>query len=265
MRLYRLLSSIVLIPIVIGAVILGGGWLFVVMGLGFLLCGYEYFTILRVGGYQPERTLGLILIAALMLDVLLDLNATRPILIASVALPLVWELRRRAHQNFLQNWALTTIGVLYIGGFGAHLFLLRGLRDGATLLGITLLATWATDIFAYVAGGAFGRRPFFAEISPKKTWEGALGGLAAGTVAFGGLASVYGIEPWLALAGGVGLVVAATLGDLLESLVKRQVGVKDSGSLCLGHGGVWDRLDSLLFTVTFAYYFFAYIISQPRS
>jgi phosphatidate cytidylyltransferase len=252
---YRLLTSIVLIPLVISSVILGGVWLMVVMGGAMALCGYEYFTMLKVGGYRPERALGVVLIAALFVDAWLGWGAARFILVAAVVLPPLWELHRREHDGYLVNWALTGLGVTYIGWLGAHLFLLRALTDGATLLGITLMATWAADTAAYLFGTGMGRHPFFKEISPKKTWEGAIGGVGASALAFAALMSIYGLNPALALAGGIGLGVAATAGDLVESLVKRQVGIKDSGSMLVGHGGVFDRLDSTFFTVVFAYYF----------
>jgi phosphatidate cytidylyltransferase len=238
-----------------GSVILGGWWLFVIMGGAMILCGYEYFTMLKIGGYQPERALGMVLITALLIDARLGLGAASVILVAAVVLPPLWELRRHEHQGFLQNWALTALGVLYIGVLGAYLFLLRARPDGTPLLGITLLATWAGDTAAYSVGTSLGRHPFFKEISPKKTWEGAVGGVAAATLGFGVLMSIYGLDPLLAFAGGIGLGIAATVGDLVESLIKRQVGIKDSGSLVVGHGGVFDRLDSTFFTVMFAYYF----------
>jgi phosphatidate cytidylyltransferase len=252
---YRLLTSIVLIPLVISSVILGGVWLMVVMGGAMVLCGYEYFTMLRAGGYRPERALGMVLITALFLDAWRGWGAARLILVAVVVLPPLWELRRREHDGFLLNWALTGLGVVYIGWLGAHLFLLRELRDGAALLGISLMATWAADMSAYLFGRGMGRHPFFKEISPKKTWEGAIGGVGGSALAFAALMGIYGLNPALAFAGGIGLGAAATVGDLVESLVKRQVGMKDSGSMLVGHGGVFDRLDSTFFTVVFAYYF----------
>ncbi len=268
---YRLLTAFVLMPIVLGAAILGDWWLFVVLGVGLILCGYEYFTMLPAGGYTADRAIGLALITALLLDALLNLGAARIILLAVVILPPLWELRRRTHQGFLVSWALTALGVLYIGGVGAHVFLLRalpgtvtllgiGIARGAVLLIITLLATWATDTTAYFVGTTWGRHPFFPEISPKKTWEGAIGGIVGAAIAFGVLTSLVGVNPVWASVGGIGVGIAGTWGDLVESLIKRQVGVKDSGSLLLGHGGVLDRLDSMLFTMLFAYYFFVAVL-----
>ena len=251
----RLLTSIVLIPLVIGSVYLGGAWLFVLMGGAMVLCGYEYFTMLKAGGYHPERALGVVLITALFVDAWLGSGAEVAILVVAVVLPPLWEMRRHEHEGFLLNWALTALGVVYIGVLGTHLFLLRARPGGAALLGVTLMATWAADTAAYSFGTRWGRHPFFKEISPKKTWEGAVGGVGMSALAFAALMSIYGLNPLLAFAGGIGLGIAATVGDLVESLIKRQVAMKDSGSMLAGHGGVFDRLDSTFFTVVFAYYF----------
>ncbi len=267
----RLITAFVLIPIVLGTTLLGGWWLFAFLGIGLILCGYEYFTMLPAGGFRAERALGLALITGLLLNALLRQNFERELLLGVIVIPPLLELRRRDHHDFLTSWALTALGVVYIGGLGAYLFWLRDLPGNLTLLGfsidrgavlliITLLATWATDTAAYFAGTSLGRRPFFKEISPKKTWEGAIGGVAGAAVTFGVLGSLTGISPLLAFPGGIVLGIAGAFGDLVESLVKRQVGVKDSGSLLLGHGGVWDRLDSMLFTVMFAYYFFIAVV-----
>ncbi|MGE5138151.1 MAG: phosphatidate cytidylyltransferase [Rudaea sp.] len=255
----RLITAIVLIPLVVGAVVLGGWWLFALMGSAMVLCGYEYFTILHSGGYRPERAVGVVLIAALLVDALLQLRLQSWLLVLAVIVPPIWEFRRAEHSGFLVNWSLTVLGVLYIGLLGGYMFLLRARPDGLVLLAVTLLATWAADAAAYGVGRSIGRRPFFQHISPKKTWEGAIGGVAGSAIAFGVLMSIYGLNPFVALLCGIGLGVAAAVGDLLESLIKRQVMIKDSGTLIVGHGGVLDRLDSMFFTVAFAYFFFALI------
>ncbi len=222
-----------------------------------MLCGYEYLTMLLPAGYRPERALGLVLIAALLLDALLQWHATSLILVATVVLPVLWELRRTDHSGFLASWALTVLGVLYIGLLGSYLFILRAGPNGTAILGFTLMATWATDGAAFAVGRAMGRRPFFQHISPKKTWEGAIGGVAGAVITFGALMSIYGMNPLLAFAAGFGIGIAATVGDLAESLIKRQVNAKDSGALLGAHGGMLDRLDSMFFSVVFAFYFLA--------
>ncbi len=255
----RLLTAIVLIPTVTGSVILGGWWLFAVLGTALLLCGYEFFTMANACGHRTERALGVVLIAALLVNALLGLSFEAVLLIAAVMLPVLWEFRKHDHTGFLLSWALTVLGVVYIGVLGSFIFSLRNLPNGTILLAVALIATWATDSAAYAFGVSMGKRPFFKEISPKKTWEGAIGGVVGAGLAFAAMMSIVGMHPLVALAGGLGLGIMATAGDLAESLVKRQVGVKDSGSLLAGHGGVLDRLDSTLFAVAFAFYFFTLV------
>lgn len=231
-----------------------------------LIAAYEYFNMTRLGSHRPLWLPALFLIGCLFLNA--SLRPTLPydftplILVTAIALPALWELARRdpRHQGFLLDWALMVLGVMYIGVLGSYLFALRNLHDGAALLFIPLLSSWLTDIFAYLAGRAWGKDPFFPDISPKKTQQGAIGGIVAGTLGFTILGSIYGIPPLLALAGGVCIALLTTAGDLTESLIKRNLGVKDSGTLIAGHGGVFDRLDSMFFPLTFAYFFFTLVL-----
>lgn len=146
------------------------------------------------------------------------------------------------------GWWLT--GVLYVGVLGAHLVLLRNRADGISWLIVMLAATFSTDTGAYAVGRLIGRHPFAPRISPKKTWEGALGGLAIG--ALGASIAMLVREPEIRRGGqvliAVALPVAAITGDLLESAIKRRIGVKDMSNILPGHGGFLDRLDSILLT-----------------
>ncbi|HWE64307.1 MAG TPA: phosphatidate cytidylyltransferase [Chloroflexota bacterium] len=153
-------------------------------------------------------------------------------------------------------WACGVATLVYVAGLGAHFVLLREARQG---LGWTLLAcaaTWSTDIGAFFVGRRLGKRPFFQAISPKKTLEGAIGGLVAGAVVTPAVALAAGLHVPLAAAFGMGLTLsgAAQAGDLFESLLKREAGVKDSGTLIPGHGGILDRIDSLLLVVAVTFY-----------
>lgn len=147
-------------------------------------------------------------------------------------------------------------GVLYVGVLGAHLLLLRPLEDGQAWLVVLLGATFATDTGAYSAGRLWGRHLFAPVISPSKTWEGFLGGVTAGAVATVLLVAVLDIRPggpWLGILA-FGLPLAAIGGDLLESAIKRRMGVKDMSTLLPGHGGLLDRLDSLLVVAALLYW-----------
>lgn len=155
----------------------------------------------------------------------------------------------------LLDIAGTLMGTLYVGLF-CYFYLIRTLPDGWIWLIFMLSCTWASDIFAFVVGKAFGRKHLAPVISPKKTLEGSAGGLL-GSVATAYLFAL--IYPFLPLSKllflGFVLGIAAGVGDLLESAFKRQAGVKDSSSLIPGHGGILDRFDSALFTAPLVYYY----------
>ena len=150
-----------------------------------------------------------------------------------------------------------TLCVIWVGAGLAHGALLRELDHGVALVIAVLLATFAGDSFAHILGSLFGRTPLAPSVSPNKSVEGLVAGLIGGTASVVVLAAVID-EAWLELweAGLLGLAVslAAPCGDLFESALKREAGVKDSGTLLGAHGGVLDRVDALLFTVPLGYY-----------
>jgi phosphatidate cytidylyltransferase len=149
------------------------------------------------------------------------------------------------------------MGVLYIGLTLSYLLLIRGLPDGVLLIFFVVVVTWAGDTGAYLAGKSLGRRALAPVISPKKTYEGLAGGLLLACAL--ALAAREWFLPVLSpgdcLLLGLLLTMTGLIGDLTESAIKRSAGFKDSGSLIPGHGGMLDRLDSLLFTAPAFYYY----------
>ena len=146
--------------------------------------------------------------------------------------------------------------VLYLGVLGAHWLLLRNEEDGQRWVIVALAATFATDTGAYTVGRLFGRHLLWPAVSPKKTWEGGAGGLLLGGAVAAGLPFALGIGPawyWV-LAIAVALPVGAIAGDFLESALKRQLDLKDMSALLPGHGGILDRLDSLVVTGPLLYW-----------
>jgi phosphatidate cytidylyltransferase len=250
----RLLSAIILIPVVFAAVYFGGLFYFVVFATALVLAGWEFCAMAHRAGHEPQLFFGLALIALFALNAYAHLNAARDIVVAILALSLIAAIFRHG-AGWLVGWALTLTGALYIGGLGSYIIALRELPNGLPWTVLALFSTWATDTFAFMVGTAFGRRPFFQHISPKKTWEGALGGLGGAIFAAWLFGTLYGLAPLAGALFGLGVGIAGTLGDLAESLVKRQLGAKDSGVIVPGHGGALDRLDSLLFAFAFAYYY----------
>jgi phosphatidate cytidylyltransferase len=157
-------------------------------------------------------------------------------------------------EGALVGWALSLAGMLYVALPLSYFVALRQLDNGLRWIAIAFLCTWACDSAAYLVGRSIGRHAFSPRISPKKTWEGAVGGVVAATLT--GLLAVPLLDAPTALAAilGCAIAIVAIAGDLVESFIKRQLGIKDSGTLIPGHGGVLDRVDSLLFAVPLVYY-----------
>ena len=257
----RILSSVVLIPVVLALTSVGGpyfGALVVVVGL---LATYEFYQIVRRAGYRPFPVVGLALAASLFVDAYApQLNVWRWAMAAAVMVSMVWQILQPDMDGFLSGWALTLAGAVYIGGLLGHLILVRNLPQGLGWVLLTFAGTWACDTAAYFAGVNLGKHGFFTRISPHKTWEGAIGGFTAGILATILAGHLLGLALWQGLMLGAVLVLGVTFGDLAESLVKRQVGVKDSVALIPGHGGMLDRIDSLIFASVIVYYFAAWIV-----
>ena len=179
---------------------------------------------------------------------------------ALIALREMLDLLRRARTmggagSVLRDGTVVLIGVSYVVIPFAALVLLR-LDAGLQWAALAFLVTFATDTSAYAVGRAIGRRKLAPSISPGKTWEGAVGGLVGAATASTALVALLDVESRLlpAAALGLGIGIAAQAGDLLESKVKRMAGAKDSGRLIPGHGGLFDRLDSLVPVFPLVYY-----------
>ena len=153
--------------------------------------------------------------------------------------------------------AIKFFGIYYITLLFSYVILIRSLPEGVCLLFFLLFVTWAGDTGAYIVGTWKGKRPFFSKISPNKTVEGALGGLVSG-VMIAILCKLFFLQQisiWHCLMLGIGINFMNQTGDLSESIIKRSFGAKDSGAVLPGHGGVLDRIDSLLFAAPFLFYY----------
>jgi phosphatidate cytidylyltransferase len=253
----RVISSVILIPIVIASVYFGGITLFAMVLLAGLVCGYEYLKMMRVQHFSPSYFSGLLLVCLLIVDAQWPQWNILPWgLGGTLLITLTMEVFHGNAPGSLTNWALALAGGLYIGFLIGHVLKLGALDRGREWLIVALVGTWICDTGAYFVGRSIGKCRFFPAISPKKTWEGAIGGLVTGMISVTLMAYfILGIRfPWGIILGFL-LVLGAVFGDLAESVIKRQVGAKDSGNLIPGHGGLLDRVDSLLFVIPIVYAF----------
>ncbi len=180
----------------------------------------------------------------------------------TVALTLAIVVFRAETEHGFARWTAAIGAVAYTGILGCHLVLLRELTDGARWVGLALFTTFAADTGAFFTGRAIGGRKLAPHVSPGKTISGAVGGLVSACAAAVTLGAILSLDGELPAHAALGFVAAACsiTGDLAESLVKRSLGVKDMGHLFPGHGGVMDRLDSILFVAPVVYYVARWII-----
>lgn len=251
----RVAVAAALLPLVLGLVWLGGWWLFGLLLAGGLLALHELYGMARV--LRPVVLGGYVGLALTLLGA--QLGGPEWLLggiLATLPAALLVFFISTARQNAAAGLATTVLGVAWVGG-GLSLFvLLRDIPiDGRLLVFTTLLTVFADDTFAFVVGRAIGRHRLAPAISPAKTWEGFVAGtLAAVGVAFFALYEQDVLTSGEAVVLGVVIALAASLGDLFESAMKRDLAVKDSGRLLGGHGGVLDRIDSLLWAGPAAYF-----------
>lgn len=254
----RLRSAVVAMPLVVASVIVGGLPFLVLVAVCAAIAAMEGAAIFRGRGLHPPAvlaaTLALLLVLTTAAPHLLPANGVVALAALGVLLTFVWRrLRGAAWRRAALEASLAAYAALYVGGLLRYAVLLRELPQGLVWSAAVLLGTWGTDTAGYLVGRRWGRHRLAPAISPGKTWEGALAGLAAA------LAAVAIVAPWLRLGLGstlaLGLLVgvAAISGDLFESALKRAAGVKDAGHLMPGHGGLLDRIDSLLFVVAACY------------
>jgi len=259
----RILSSLVLIPLAILAVVYATPVYFL-LGIGLIgtFCLYEYFGLIRAMGFKIQPIFGFLVFWILLIALYQQIFPTI-ILLALVMLAAflsaMWRHRQTVRERALSFMAELT-GVLYFSLFLYPAIPIRydfGNEPGLRWTLFLLVVIWAGDIGALGIGRTMGKRPFAPTLSPKKTWEGALAGLLAGLIA--ALAVHRFLFPalsiWHVILISVLLGIFGQLGDLAESMLKRAAKIKDSSRLIPGHGGVLDRMDSLLFAFPVLYFY----------
>ena len=267
-KIMRVVTGVVISLIALACLFMGGiplvAFLLVVIFLGSI----EYVKILRTKGFHPSLSLILLADFAFALLIFFRRFDLLPSIISLAVMASFLMVLFMGRQPYIVNVATTALGFLYCGWLPCHLLLIRqigldrinafqiGINEGLWLVIFVFLIVVATDIGGYYFGSKFGRHKLSPVISPKKTIEGALGAtLCAIIVALFGV-FYTNLTLYQAIFAGLLITVSAQLGDLSESLVKRDAGVKDSSNILPGHGGIMDRTDGYLFALPVAYYYF---------
>ena len=278
----RVISALVLAPIILAIVLLGEPWLSLLVGVAAFLALVELVGLLDTAGHQPPQVLTIVSGMALVAAGLIAANGTS---VGGVAATLIVALdppglvtatfvaamllfaavgftRADPRAGFM-TWAITSFGVAYVGLLLPAIVLVAhlapsggsantpvgvfGIASGAAWALLLVLVVWGYDTGAYLVGRSLGRRRLLDHISPSKTVEGLAGGLVLATLGAGVGAALVGLEPWHPLIIGPVVGLAAQAGDMAESMLKRAADRKESGFIVPGHGGILDRIDSFLF------------------
>ena len=248
----RIVTSAAGIPLLIYLIKFAPDFVFSGVVLGSMLIAlHEYFEMAGSEVTLPLRLTGfLFALVAVLFSSYLGLA---PVAVLCVAL-----LARMNLKQAFSGSALTILGIFYVGMLMGYLLLIRRLEGGADLLMMLFVIIWANDIFAYLFGRTFGKHKLAPVVSPKKTVEGAIAGFVFGVL--GSVLYCHFFVGQLTLiqgaAAGAVVGVLGQIGDLCESILKRAANVKDSGTILPGHGGMLDRIDSLLFGAPAMYYFY---------
>ncbi len=250
----RIASAVIGIPLLLLLVWLGGIWLTALAIVAALLGLQEFYRLSGVFRRWLQQAPGF------LLAIILVLNGRWPTvwpLLPVVAGLLLLLLSHVGSPKSARPWLLTLAGPLYVGATMAYAVLLRNIDQGMGWLLLALLGTFAVDTSAYFVGRAIGRHRMAPKISPGKTWEGAIAGMTGGVGATFLLVAVLSLPLvlWKTAVLGAGIGVIAQAGDLLESALKRSARAKEAGWLIPGHGGILDRMDSIVFNLVLVYHF----------
>jgi phosphatidate cytidylyltransferase len=274
----RVVVALIGVPIILGAFWLGDAALATLISAMSAISAWELFRIAKAGGANPMTPFGVVLAAIIplavhgqYLHVLQIPNVAGVLAVLAAIAASIWT--RGVNGKPLGSAAVTLFGVAYTAGTLSFAYALRyfgyavGNTAGALVLILPVVLTWASDTGAYFAGRAFKGPKLIPSVSPAKTISGSVGGVLLTIVACYLFVrfllkphAQLAFTPWGLLTFAIGISVAAQIGDLAESLFKREAGVKDSGSLLPGHGGALDRFDSLFFVLPVAYVLYWWLL-----
>lgn len=256
----RIITIIVGMPVILACVYFGGiFFLFLALGLA-LIAVNEFYNMMLKKGFRPAYYVGNFITAFF---IIVAYYATRrswepahsAILTLAAAAALISGIFLKREKDTIVDVAVTVLGMIYVGWFFSYLIFIRGLTEHGGYLFFLMFTIWAMDITSYLAGKVLGHTPLLPSISPKKTWEGAIAGFVVCLLAAGIFSWTAQLEIWHALILGGLVGIFGQISDLIESLIKRGAGVKDSSNLVPGHGGVLDRIDSFVLTAPLMYYY----------
>ena len=266
----RLNTTLILAAIGLPAILLGGIFYYLLMG-GFLIGAvWEYVQLFRVVEFKPQVHItvgGVVLVTAMRA---FFPAYAQPAFAISILLAMTYHLvaYERGRDQSALDFCITIGGITYIGWIGSYLFDLRNLPQGGWWFFLVMFCVWLSDSGAYSIGRAYGNHKMSPRLSPKKSWEGYIASAFTGMISGGLYAYVFttygnlvsNISVWQGALLGLILGSITPLGDLGESMIKRQSGIKDSSDIIPGHGGFFDRIDSWLWGAVIGYYFLIWFI-----
>jgi phosphatidate cytidylyltransferase len=266
----RLITSIALAVIGLPAILFGGIFYYLLMGTFLIGAVWEYVQLFSVVKFEPQIHITVGGVALITFTRMFFSQYALPVFEAAILTALAYHLiaYERGRDQAALDFGLTITGLTYIGWVGSYLFDLRNLPNGGWWFTLVMFCVWLGDSGAYSIGRAYGKHKMAPRLSPKKSWEGYAASVFTGMIA--GIFFVYVFTTYGNLAGKItigqgailGFILGALppLGDLGESMIKRQSGIKDSSDIIPGHGGFFDRIDSWLWGAIIGYYFLIWFV-----
>jgi phosphatidate cytidylyltransferase len=268
--LKRTITALGLAVIGLPLIVLGGPFYYLLMGVFLIGAAREYVHLFRAAKYEPQFHITVGGVALVTITRMFFPAYAQPAFAVSILMAMAYHLiaYERGRDQSAVDFAITVGGIVYIGWIGSYLFDLRNLPDGGWWFMLVMFCVMFGDTGAYSIGTAYGRHKMAPRLSPKKSWEGYAASVLTAT--WGGIFFAYAFTTYGNLAGqitlwqgailGFILGVLPPLGDLGESMFKRQSGLKDSSDIIPGHGGFFDRIDSWLWGAAIGYYFLVWFI-----
>ncbi len=255
----RIITALWGIPLLIVTIWFGEPWFSLLVAIWGLLAVLEFYRLVAAARVPPLTYFGIIGTLLFILSPhFVNYGITLPVMLTSIiVLPLIWLVLRPQKEQAFASWVWTIAGMLYVGWLLSYFVALRGLDDGRDWVFLAIFTIFGSDSSAFFVGRVLGKHRLAPHISPGKTWEGAIAGVFSAIIISLFLVNLLSLP--LSYGGAIllGLLVSvfSQLGDLVESLLKRNMGVKDSGKLISGHGGFLDRIDSVVFAGVVVYYY----------